>query len=99
MSDIPQIPEQCVDVSGVGDKGVMKLVIKDGVGGDTPLTNDKVSVHYTGTLFGGDNHGNKFDSSRDRNSPFEFTLGKGTILCCSNVWCLCILRYCKTFIN
>lgn len=65
-----------VDISKAGDRGVLKTIIKEGTGTDTPNVGCLVTVHYTGTLL----DGTKFDSSKDRNDPFEFNLGKGSVI-------------------
>ncbi|KJR82649.1 FK506-binding protein 2 [Sporothrix schenckii 1099-18] len=39
--------------------------------------NDKIYVHYRGTL---QSNGNKFDASYDRGTPFSFVLGQGQVI-------------------
>jgi len=58
--------------------GSGKLKIEDvTVGtGRTAKAGDTVVVHYTGRLA----NGKKFDSSLDRNKPFEFQLGRGKVI-------------------
>ncbi|OHA90477.1 MAG: peptidylprolyl isomerase [Candidatus Zambryskibacteria bacterium RIFCSPHIGHO2_12_FULL_48_10] len=44
--------------------------------GELAEPGDKLTVHYVGTL----PNGQVFDSSRDSNSPYTFTLGAGQVI-------------------
>ena len=55
--------------------GLKYIEIVEGTGA-TPQKGQTVVVHYTGTL----TNGMKFDSSRDRNRPFQFKLGAGQVI-------------------
>ncbi|MCW7493500.1 FKBP-type peptidyl-prolyl cis-trans isomerase [Leptospira sp. 2 VSF19] len=44
--------------------------------GEEAFSGSYVTVHYVGKL----TNGTKFDSSRDRNRPFEFNLGAGEVV-------------------
>ena len=56
--------------------------VKVGTGAEA-TAGKTVTVHYTGWLYDerrADHHGKKFDSSRDRDEPFAFTLGAGQVI-------------------
>ena len=61
---------------------LIKTDVKQGDGA-VAVAGKSVSVHYTGWLYDAaatDHKGKKFDSSRDRNQPFEFPLGAGHVI-------------------
>ena len=52
---------------------------KVGTGAEA-VKGQRVTVHYTGWLFNDGVQGAKFDSSKDRNDPFIFSLGAGMVI-------------------
>jgi FKBP-type peptidyl-prolyl cis-trans isomerase len=61
---------------------LIKTDVKTGEGTEATAGRN-VSVHYTGWLYdeaAPDHKGAKFDSSRDRGTPFEFPLGAGQVI-------------------
>jgi FKBP-type peptidyl-prolyl cis-trans isomerase len=65
-----------VDITPEKNGGVQKDIVVEGSGMCAPK-GCKAFVHYTGSL----EDGTVFDSSRRRNTPFDFDLGKGNNFC------------------
>jgi FKBP-type peptidyl-prolyl cis-trans isomerase len=57
------------------ESGIRYIVKKEG-SGIKPVKQDKVVIHYSGYLL----DGTKFDSSYDKQEPFEFVLGGGNVI-------------------
>jgi len=75
----PQKESQTTTTNSNNEKKPMELEIKttkEGTGTRVIKSGDTISVHYTGKL----TDGTKFDSSVDRGTPFEFTIGQGMVI-------------------
>jgi peptidylprolyl isomerase len=59
--------------------GLQMIDTKVGTGA-SPRANQTAVVHYTGWLYVNGVKGKKFDSSVDRNEPFEFPVGAGRVI-------------------
>jgi protein-disulfide isomerase len=72
----PRLPTLPAPPAAKADSGPVMTTILTPGSGPAAQMNDKLRVHYTGWLY----DGTKFDSSRDRNAPFEFFLGTGQVI-------------------
>lgn len=57
-----------------------EVLIQPNSDAKTPIKSQSVCVHYTGWLNNNGQLGKKFDSSVDRNEPFNFVLGVGQVI-------------------
>ena len=71
----PMAPSDAASSGTTTASGLKYEDVKVGTG-DTAEAGKSVSVHYTGWL----TDGSKFDSSRDRGTPYTFQLGAGRVI-------------------
>jgi cytoskeletal protein RodZ len=72
----PASPPQVMGTPATNSNGLQCIDIKVGVG-QPAYANSPVEVQYTGWIAA---TGKKFDSSYDRNQPFQVTLGQGQVI-------------------
>ena len=72
-TNAPGIPPLTGDIKSDGNLRYIDQVVGTG---DSPKSGQHVTVHYTGWL----TDGKKFDSSVDRGQPYQFVIGKGTVI-------------------
>lgn len=58
------------------DSGLKYVVTQEGQGDSTPTKGQVITAHYTGKLL----DGSVFDSSVERNEPFETAIGVGQVI-------------------
>ena len=85
MLGMVMLPQVAFSETRPGAANVTELVKKDvKIGtGEEAVVGKMVEVHYTGWLYdpaAPDKKGAKFDSSRDRGTPFSFLLGAGRVI-------------------
>ena len=73
MTDFPMVDPNIEVITT--DSGLQYQDIEVGTGQEAKVS-DAISVHYTGYL----TDGTKFDSSVDRDTPFDFNLGMGFVI-------------------
>lgn len=78
MREVDFAAELGVDLDAMEHLGGQLYVqdLEEGEGERSAEPADLLEVHYEGWL----PDGTKFDSSRDRNEPFEFVLGQGSVI-------------------
>ena len=59
--------------------GLQIIDVKEGTGA-SPKKGQTCVMHYTGWLYENGQKGKKFDSSVDRNEPFEFPIGQKRVI-------------------
>jgi FKBP-type peptidyl-prolyl cis-trans isomerase FkpA len=79
------LPQAAFSETRQGASNVTELIKEDTkIGaGEEAVVGKAVEVHYTGWLYdpsAADKKGTKFDSSRDRGTPFSFLLGAGRVI-------------------
>ncbi len=75
-SSADQAASASPQASAAADSGKLESTDITVGNGDEAVAGKTVSVNYVGTL----TNGTKFDSSYDRNQPFEFVLGSGQVI-------------------
>ena len=82
MADTPAMHATKPAAKATRNDGLIIKDVKKG-NGKLAVAGKDVVVHYTGWLYDdkkADKKGDKFDSSRDRNEPFDFPLGAGRVI-------------------